>query len=860
MTAPLISHVHTVEFTSHTLIHPPSDARASAAQKSCPNIDFNIDSSFTSSPREETSSHLPNGSNIEALNLHRAKNITLNDRVHESLKPNRDIDKSLKPYRDFRLAKEPYRGSTASTQWDTSCVDRSLNYRDNSLVYEPHRGSEQVHPLPDIDIPSWVYMESRPNLEHMLQEEQLLVSSFNFAALVHASENYRAGNLKNFTANWECLTSDKEIMSIIKYGLRLNTKHYIAPREGIQYHLPENEIKAIDKELSAMCQKGIVRKTKSTPGDYVSPIFMREKSNGATRMILNLKQLNKQINKKHFKMESIRNVKHMIRKNCWMASVDLQDAYYSIPIHPKHTKFLKFLWKDILYEYTCLPNGYSDAMRIFTKVLKPVYGHLRMIGFQSVSYVDDNFLQGQEWQDCQDNINATTNVLTSLGYTIHMVKSILEPRQELEFLGFVLNSRDMTIAIKEKKKIKIKSLCDMILRNQTPSIRQVAKLIGNLAATEEAYPLAPFHYRPIELDKIEALDQQGGDYDAPITLGQAAYTEILWWRNNIDALIWPIHFPRVDMVIYTDASEEGWGATHNGTTANGRWTKEDLSPMNINFLEIMAVKFAIFSFCKNNIPKHIRIMTDNTTAESHINHQGGTKSPRCNGVAREIWKWAEYHNVWISAAYIPGILNVDADEQSREFDDATEWSISDFVFDKMVQMWGAPDIDLFASRINAKISTYVSWRPDPGSVAIDAFTLSWDRSFIYCFPPFSIIWKTLEKIQRDQAEALVVMPLWPTQSWFPCLMSMLTDHPMVFSANQLLLPNKPKARHPLYFKLKLAVMRLSGNPLRNINFVQRVKASSWHHGGHKQGNDMRLQLENGMRFLSRKTSIPFILL
>ena len=64
-------------------------------------------------------------------------------------------------------------------------------------------------------------------------------------------------------------------MSIIKHGLRLNTKHYIAPREGIQYHLPENEIKAIDKELSAMCQKGIVRKTKSTPGDYVSPIFMQ---------------------------------------------------------------------------------------------------------------------------------------------------------------------------------------------------------------------------------------------------------------------------------------------------------------------------------------------------------------------------------------------------------------------------------------------------------------------------------------------------------------------------------------------------------------------------------------------------------
>ena len=80
---------------------------------------------------------------------------------------------------------------------------------------------------------------------------------------------------------------------------------------------------------------------------------------------------------------------------------------------------------------------FSDAIRIFNKVLKPAYGFLRMRGFQSVSYVDDNFLQGDVWRDCQDNINATTNVLTCLGYTIHMEKSILEPRQEIEFLGFV---------------------------------------------------------------------------------------------------------------------------------------------------------------------------------------------------------------------------------------------------------------------------------------------------------------------------------------------------------------------------------------------------------------------------------------
>ena len=292
-TVHLTSHVNKIELTSQSLIHPPSNAHASAAQMSCSNIDFEINSLLFFSPREKTSSYPPNGGSGVGLN-NRARSITLNDRVHKSL-TNRDIDKYLND-RDFSLTKEPCRGSTASHQWDTISGITSLN-RDSSLVNEPRRGSEQEHPLPNIEIPSWVYMESRPNLEHMLQVERLLVSSLNFAALVHAAENYRAGNFKNFIANWEYLTSDREIMSIIKYCLRLDTKHYIAPRERIQYHLPDNEIRVMDNELIAMCKKGMIRKTKSTPGDYFSPIFIREKSNGGTRMILNLKQLDKNIQK-----------------------------------------------------------------------------------------------------------------------------------------------------------------------------------------------------------------------------------------------------------------------------------------------------------------------------------------------------------------------------------------------------------------------------------------------------------------------------------------------------------------------------------------------------------------------------------
>ena len=77
-------------------------------------------------------------------------------------------------------------------------------------------------------------------------------------------------------------------------------------------------------------------------GDFMSSTFTREKWDGSYRMILNLKQLNKHIEYEHFKMESVQSVLNIIRPNCWMASVDLKDAFYTVPIQPDHQKFLKF--------------------------------------------------------------------------------------------------------------------------------------------------------------------------------------------------------------------------------------------------------------------------------------------------------------------------------------------------------------------------------------------------------------------------------------------------------------------------------------------------------------------------------------
>ena len=152
----------------------------------------------------------------------------------------------------------------------------------------------------------------------------------------------------------------------------------------------------------------------------------------------------------------------LIQAGCFMASVDLKDAYYSIPVHPEHRKYLMFKWEGQYYQFTCLPNGLSSAPRVFTKILKPVYSHLRSIGHMCMGHIDDSRLVAYSLGSCRKNIYDTVNLFTLLGFTIHLVKSVLEPTQTIQFLGFVIDSVAMTVKLPPSKAAKVKSACQNV--------------------------------------------------------------------------------------------------------------------------------------------------------------------------------------------------------------------------------------------------------------------------------------------------------------------------------------------------------------------------------------------------------------
>ena len=202
-------------------------------------------------------------------------------------------------------------------------------------------------------------------------------------------------------------------------------------------------------------------------------------------------------------------------------------------------------------------------------------------------------------------------------------------------------------------------------------------------------------------------------------------------------------------------------------------------------------------------------MLDNTTAVACIQHMGTSHSDSCNELTFALWSWCMENNIWVSAAHIPGKDNVIADHESRHINMDAEWKLNSTLLSEAFQSLNIfPDTDLFASRLNSQLEKYVSYRPDPVAVVVDAFSLSWRDITFYTFPPFSVVSRVLQKVQQDEALGVLVVPDWPTQARYPVVQCLLAAPPVRLHCRKrrLQLPSQPDAVHPLIQRKRLHLL------------------------------------------------------
>ena len=262
--------------------------------------------------------------------------------------------------------------------------------------------------------------------------------------------------------------------------------------------------------------------------------------------------------------------------------------------------------------------------------------------------------------------------------------------------------------------------------------------------------------------------------------------------------------PSPDIKIQTDASLKGWGFYINQQRYNGEF--DNTMDYSINVLELMSVWYALLVISRKNVV--IQVLCDNTTT-IQVLKKGGSLNFQLATLAELIWRRAALLNWTLQVAHIGGAFNVLADQLSRNEALSTEWSLTYRDFQHILKMNRLLQVDLFATRLNFKLETFVSPCPDDMAAAVDALTVNWERwKHLYLFPPSPLISRVLGKLsQTSFTSAVLLTPETPTRPWYMALsLQQVPSIPMEVRLQQIVVDRVVVQQQPT----KLRAWLLSG--------------------------------------------------
>lgn len=136
-------------------------------------------------------------------------------------------------------------------------------------------------------------------------------------------------------------------------------------------------------------------------------------------------------------------------------------------------------------------------------------------------------------------------------------------------------------------------------------------------------------------------------------------------------------------------------------------------------------------------------------------------------------------NIDLVVRWIPGSIHLVSDHLSRVHD-PNVWMLHSEVFEWMEERLGVRcEIDRMATSANKRCERYISYYWDVDTEQVVCFSVSWEGSVSYVNPPFNMVGKVLHHIRVSKARAVVVLPVWESQAWWPMLAALRGDLPFV---------------------------------------------------------------------------------
>ena len=432
---------------------------------------------------------------------------------------------------------------------------------------------------------------------------------------------------------------------------------------------------AIDKEISRGHTAGPFP-SPPFPRTHCSPIGSAPKKDGSVRLIMDLSQphgssINDGISKEQFPCE----YSHfddatdlVINKgpNSLMCKLDIKHAYRLLPVKPDQWQHLCYYWEGNYYVDLVLPFGLRSSGSIFNQFAGLVkwilINHYKITDI--VNYSDDFFkVCCKILLFAQSELQQVINAFHDLGIPLAEDK-IEGPVLKLIFLGITINSRDMTIEVPQEKYIDSMDLLRRWQGKRTCTKRELKSLIGKLGhICKVVRPGRMFSRRLIDLSTtVRQMHHH-------ISLNREARADIQWWIDFLPhwtakSVIPPsLKIFSTDLLLYTDASDIGFGALFGTKWIQGAWPKTDVK-ISIDYRELFAITAATLTWGHSWEGLRIVFVTDNKPI-SQVWDSGSSSSRPLMSLIRPLYLFAAKTGFCLSFKHIFGASNPLADALSR---------------------------------------------------------------------------------------------------------------------------------------------------------------------------------------------------
>ena len=463
------------------------------------------------------------------------------------------------------------------------------------------------------------------------------------------------GCLSSHWRRWQEIGAETWVVTVLRDGYRVPFKDSPPPLARTPVSFPtyragSPRAHALRQEVEAIFAKGALEIARDPGPGFYSRLFLVEKATGGWRPVIDLSHLNDFVQLTPFKMETVASVLLSVREGDFLASLDLKDAYFQIPIHGSSRKLLRFMsggdslpvQSPMLRSVDCSPGLYQ-GLRGGVGL-----GHTLAGSDCSVTWTIGWFSPPRRRKP-RSQSGSSLSLCRTLGIVINEKKLDLVPSQSAKYLGMTIDTGAGKVFPSLARVEKFLTVAERFCSMQSPTAQLWQVILGHLASLERLVPHGRLRMRSLQWHLKMHWSPESDPPSLPVALPEEARRDLSWWMVK-DHLLVGVRFgtPAPDLHLYSDASSSGWGAHLLDQNVSGVWSDQE-KLLHINLLEMKALFLGRQAFQEDVAGHHVTAMCDNSTVVAYVNKQGGTVSRSPCLLTSRLLRWTESFNVHLDA-------------------------------------------------------------------------------------------------------------------------------------------------------------------------------------------------------------------